>query len=124
MLGLQKYDKNNFIRIIRILITFILVTFAWIFFRMTNLNAAIDVVCKIFTDLEPSIYMTGSHIQDLLIVTPLLVVILKDWIEEFSNFSLFHNKFRIIRWCSYFAVLFYILLFGVFDASSFIYANF
>ncbi|MDD6853756.1 MAG: MBOAT family protein [Prevotella sp.] len=124
MLGLQKYDKNNFIRIIRILITFFLVTFAWIFFRMTNLNAAIDVVCKIFTDLEPSIYMTGSHIQDLLIVTPLLVVILKDWIEEFSNFSLFHNKFRIIRWCSYFVVLFYILLFGVFDASSFIYANF
>ena len=61
----------------------------------------------------------------LLIVSALLCVIAKDWIEELlPNFKLFTSKYLIIRWTAYVVLSIWILLAGVFDSSSFIYANF
>lgn len=122
-LKLQKYEAHDFMRIVRILVTFILVTFAWIFFRMPTIDDAKNVVFKIFTDLQSSIY-TGTRTDTLLTVIAVSVVIIKDWTEEFTSFSLFHNKYACVRWTSYMVVLFAILFFGVLDASTFIYASF
>ena len=46
--------------------------------------------------------------------------------DEFTptRLKLFDNKYRVIRWFSYVAVITLILLNGVFDAGQFIYANF
>lgn len=122
-LGLQKYDKVNTMRIIRILITFALVTFAWIFFRMPTMQDALAVVGKIFTAFSSSIYV-GTKTDTLLSLLALISIVLVDWVEEFSSFSLFKNKRVVVRWASYLIVVFAILLFGVLDASSFIYASF
>lgn len=122
-LGLQRYDKRNTIRILRILITFILVTFAWIIFRMPTIGDAASVIAKIFTDFASPIYKTGNT-ATLLTMAALLVVIVKDWVEEFSSFSLFNNRHIVVRWVSYLVVVFAVLLFGVLDASTFIYASF
>ncbi len=122
-LGIQKHDSKGFTRIIRILTTFVLVTFAWIFFRMPTIGDAMNVIAKIFTDISSTIY-TGTNSNTVLCIAAVVTVLAKDWIEEFSTFSLFHNRNTIVRWTSYLVVLFSILLFGVLDSSSFIYASF
>lgn len=122
-LGMQKHDSKDLPRIIRIFVTFILVTFAWIFFRMPTIGDAINVIVKIFTNISSTIYK-DNNTSAVLSIAAVLTVLLKDWIEEFSSFSLFANKHIIVRWTSYLAVVFAILLFGVLDSSSFIYASF
>lgn len=122
-LGLQKYERINVIRFLRIMVTFILVTFAWIFFRMPSISDAILVINKIFTDF-PSHVFIDSGVDVIITFIPLLIFIAKDLTEEFTAFSLFNNRNVVVRWASYLVVLFSILLFGVLDASSFIYASF
>lgn len=122
-LGIQKHEANDAMRIVRIIVTFVLVTFAWIVFRMPSIDSAMSVITKILTD-TPSPVFVDTGTGAILTIMPLLVIIAKDWIEEFSNFSLFNNRYIVIRWTSYLVVLFSILLFGVLDASSFIYVSF
>lgn len=122
-LGLQKHDARDAMRIVRILVTFILVAFAWVFFRMPTVGDALQVIAKMATDTPSEIYK-GNNTTTLLSIAAVAIVLAKDWTEEFSTFSLFHNRHAIVRWASYLAVLFAILLFGVLDSSSFIYASF
>ena len=90
---------------------------------MPTIGEAWDVVVKIFTDVPSSIYK-GNNTNTVLSVAAIAIVLLKDWMEEFTSFSLFHNRYVVVRWASYLTVLFLILLFGVLDSSSFIYASF
>lgn len=51
-LGWQKYEGNKgFVKAIRILVTILLVNFAWIFFRMPDITSAGIVIGKIFTSV-------------------------------------------------------------------------
>lgn len=122
-LGLQRHDKRDAVRIVRIFVTFTLVTFAWIFFRMPTVGDALNIIAKILTDVPSAIYK-GNNTNTVLGIAAVAIVLLKDWTEEFSSFSLFNNRHVVVRWASYLAVLFAILLFGVLDSSSFIYASF
>lgn len=122
-LGFQRYDSKNAMRLLRIFITFCLVTFAWIFFRMPTVGDALNVVTKIFTDIPSAIYK-GNNTDTVLSIAAVSVLLAKDWLEEFSSFSLFNNRRVVVRWASYLIVVFSILLFGVLDSSSFIYASF
>ena len=108
----------------RILLTFVLVTLAWVFFRMPTVEMAIDFIRQMVTNSTLSLFTTSPDTM-LLIVSALLCVIAKDWIEELlPNFKLFTSKYLIIRWTAYVVLSIWILLAGVFDSSSFIYANF
>jgi D-alanyl-lipoteichoic acid acyltransferase DltB (MBOAT superfamily) len=126
-LGLQKLNTDNgWVKAMRIIITFIIVNFAWIFFRMPTLGDAIGVIGRIFDFNLPLTLDVGSrHIFALMIVGSVLLF-LKDTTDEFTptRFKFFENKYRVIRWFSYVAVITLILLTGVFDAGQFIYANF
>ena len=127
MLGLQKLKSSNgLIRFGRILITFFLVNFAWVFFRMPTLGDALDLIGHIF-DIHQSMALevTSKHIF-LLMIVGTLILALKDVRDEFApnKFKLFESRFKVVRWVSYVAVIVLILLTGVFDAGQFIYANF
>lgn len=121
--GWQRHEAKDAMRQFRILLTFVLVTFAWIFFRMPTVGDAVGVINKIMTDV-PSAVFTLNRTGTLLTVAALVVVVLKDQIEEWTSFSLFRNRHVVVRWTAYFAVVFSILLFGVLDAGTFIYASF
>lgn len=126
-LGLQKLKTDKgWVKALRIILTFIIVNFAWIFFRMPTLGEAIGVIGRIFDFNQPLTLDVGSrHIFALMIVGAMLLF-LKDMTDEFTptRLKLFDNKYRVIRWFSYVAVITLILLNGVFDAGQFIYANF
>lgn len=126
VIGQQKCEYGWFGKSVKIIITFLLVNFAWIFFRMPTLGDACGVIAHIF-DIHQSMALeiTSKHIFVLMMMGTVLLFI-KDWTDEFApnKLRLFENKNRIIRWSSYLSIIILILLTGVFDAGQFIYANF
>lgn len=122
-LGVQKCNKGK-LKPFRILFTFILVTFAWIFFRMATPQEGWDVIYKIFTEYG-DISIAASKTDKLLIIMGILFMLVKEWFEEYhKSITLINNKHRIIRWITYTSLISIILLCGVFDAGSFIYVSF
>lgn len=125
-IGQQKCEYGWFGKSLKIVITFLLVNFAWIFFRMPSLGDACGVIAHIF-DVHQSMALeiTSKHIFVLMMLGTILLFI-KDWTDEFApnRLRLFENKSRVIRWASYLSVIILIMLTGVFDAGQFIYANF
>lgn len=124
-LGWQKYEgKNWIVKTIRICFTFLLVNFAWIFFRMPDISSAVDVIEKIFVSFgEPD--FSGLDIFAKLIITiGLAILIFKDIKDEYfpTKFSFLDNI--VVRWCVYVVLFVMILSLGVLDSGQFIYVNF
>ncbi len=124
-------------KIYRIIGTFILVDFSWIFFRASNIQQAIDVVKSIFTVYNPwilfddSLYNCGLGRKDFnVMLISLLILVLMD---VFKNRGI---KVRLkimeqeywFRWFFIVAAITLILIFGIwgnaYEASSFIYFQF
>lgn len=126
MLGLQKKQPGGILRVLMIIITFIVVDFAWIFFRMPTLSDAYAVIWRIFYLSWPiNVYSPNGFVFYSMVVAVALLFI-KDFTDEFCHGRLlvFENRYRWIRWAGYIATMCYILVAGVFGADQFIYANF
>lgn len=125
VLNLQKSQAKGLKRVGRILVTFALVNFAWILFRMPGIEDAWHVIAKIFTDLPSEVFMS-SRTNLLLSFLSILTVITVDCVNEFApdNRLLMASKNRVIRWSTYIVLAFAVLLCGVFDSGQFIYVSF
>lgn len=116
-------DRLTLPNVVRMVLTFCIVSFAWIFFRAENFGDASMIVGKIFTshgsvftDPDTMVYGFGF----------LLLVFVVDFLTEFcgGRFQLLNNKHTVVRWVTYLAMIAMILLFGVLDGGSFIYFQF
>lgn len=130
-----KKAKNMFIRVIRIVITFILVDFAWIFFRADNIIVANHIIKNIFTtsninDLSDGIFNLGLSKAN---VTALLVAILILLIADILRYKkvdmkdLLYKRNICVRYAFYIILFFTIVIFGTYGSgipSSFIYFQF
>lgn len=125
MLGLQKKASHGIVRIVRIAVTFLLVNFAWIFFRMQSLTDAANVIAIIFSNHN----MTFNSVTPsmlLMILLSVSIVIIKDLTDEFLpvHRQLMTHRYIVVRWTVYVFLTVIILSCGVFDASQFIYVMF
>lgn len=111
-------------KVIRIIITFVIVNFLWIIFRLPNLESVLEVYHKIFTWQGEGLFLPSNSNLGFICLS-LIIVLCKEICDEFfPNIQLFENKSMFIRWCSYVIVLILILLCGVFDSTQFIYVKF
>lgn len=126
MLGQQQCNYGRFGKCVKIVITFLLVNFAWIFFRMPTLSDACGVIGRIFDPTLPMTVEIKSRHIFLFIVFGTTILFIKDFLDEYhpSRLKLVDNRNRLIRWITYLTIMTMILLTGVFDAGQFIYANF
>lgn len=114
--------KTSFSRIISTVFCFVLVSFAWIFFRANDVTEAFTIVGKIFTDhgaafVDKSVFIYGF--------TALFILIFKDTKDEFKwKVNFMHSKHTVVRYLSTVALIVYILLFGSFANGQFIYFQF
>ena len=123
ILKIQKCNGGR-LKPLRILFTFILVTFAWIFFRMPTLQDGWNITYKILTNYG-DISINAPKTDKLLITIGVLFILVKEWFEEYhKSITLINNKNQIIRWFTYILLISMILLCGVLDAGSFIYVSF
>lgn len=125
ILGMQKCESKGLIKLSRIILTFLIVNFAWIFFRMPTIDSGFDVCIKIITDFGGN-FFRSTNTDMALIFTGIAMVFFKELFEEYypDRIKLFNNKRIVIRWITYILIIAYMLLFGVFDSTQFIYVSF
>lgn len=112
----------NYLKPLRILVTFFIVNLLWIFFRMPTITDAVNVILKIFTEQDGDI---STFLTWKILILPLYILIFKEVIEEFSPRTLnLWKKNMLVRWSSYLLIVVVMLLMGVFDAGQFIYVSF
>lgn len=106
------------------LLTFMLFSATLVFSRARDLNDALIVYSRIFTDLFHTPYRDGYTM--LYSFIGFAILFFKEFSEEYfpGKFLLFENKSIVIRWLSYYVVIFLILYLGVFGQEKFIYFQF
>lgn len=120
--GLNKKESSGFARLLRIVVTFIIVTVAWVFFRMPTVGDAVLMIRHGIADLgKPEVLSTTNFAICLLAIA---LVAVKDTREEFFPTRLRFLDKRIVRWVGYVVLFCMILLCGVLDSGSFIYGGF
>ena len=124
-LGMQKYVGHNWAgKALRIGLTFFLVNFAWVFFRMPSIGEAWGVICRMITDFgTPDLSDMGVPAL-LMAVMGLFVLVAKDLRDEFFTHKMSFLSTTPVRWSIYVALFCMIILFGVLDGGQFIYVSF
>lgn len=122
IIGIEKFTNWN--KFFRILLVFILSSFAWIFFRANTVSDAFTIIKKIAFLDGPLFYENPSML--IYSFSSILLLFFVEGKLEFykGSFSFFHNKSWTVRYLSYAALIIIILLMGVFDGGQFIYFQF
>lgn len=121
-LGIGKREYHGIGKALHWLLTFVMVCFAWIFFRANNLQDAITICAGIFTKMgKPA----PEYAIILSILMALSILLLKEMKDEFGwNIHLSESKYWLVRHLYLIIIAAYILLFGVLDGGQFIYFQF
>lgn len=106
---------------VKMALVFICVNFAWVFFRLIDETGGITAISRIFT-------ASGVLFIDIALVyggVALMLLLCKDFIDEyFPKIRLMSSRnFFVSNVATAFLIAF-IMFFGVFDSSSFIYSQF
>lgn len=128
----KKYSANFFQKLhdlarvqkaIKILVTFHLVTFSWIFFRASKVNDAIYFITHLFQGWNNMFIDSSSMAYGIggIIIIILIDILRYNDVLTLGRFGQFHP---IIRWSIYYALFFSIVLFGVESDKLFIYYQF
>lgn len=110
------------------IITFILVTIAWIFFRLTDINMACNAIVKIFTSvgapfIETPVFAYGGASIVLLLIVDIII----EHLSKRANMPDIISKngvWAILRYASAIALALWIIGAGVFGSGQFIYFQF
>lgn len=116
-------------------IVFILVDFAWIFFRANTFSDAVGIIKGMFVFnpwvlFDGSLYTLGLDQKDFSIaIISILILIMVSLLRRNTNLiSLVNKQCTVLRWSFYFTCLYAILIFGVYgpgySAQQFIYFQF
>lgn len=113
----------NFKEFFQIVYTFLLASFAWIFFRSESLSQAFSYINKMFN----SIHLPDLSIFNLSLFPLLLLLILVEWKGRENNYAiekLFYKSKTCIRWGFYYILIILMLVFGQKNSQEFIYFQF
>jgi len=132
-IGINTMSKTY--RYTQVFTTFFLVCFAWIFFRARNMNEAFYIVTHTLSNLNDYLSLEGIKTS----LTGLgfgrfdfLIAFMSIGFMECVHLFQRHGKIRHmlserpnwLRWAFYYLIIMWILLFGVFNKSQFIYFQF
>lgn len=115
-------DSNLIINALRVLVTFSIVSVAWIFFRIPNIHDAGIIVSRIFSEF-------GTPFIDIhtffFVAISLPILIVKDVCDQwFPMVKLLESPNASVRLVTCLILVAFILLFGKLDSQSFIYFQF
>ena len=130
--GLSKSGK--LFRIIQVITTFLLVLFAWIFFRAETIPQALFIIRDLFQGWScpgivhsvNSLTMHGLNENELFIAfASIALLVFIDILSEKKEILIrIAEKPLLIRWGIYYLLIISILMFGVFENRQFIYLQF
>ncbi len=127
----KEESKNKFIKLIKMIFTFALVNFAWIFFRANTIQDAFFVIGNLFKFGMPiNKTLLGLDLSNLVVlVFTLFITFLLEAISTKTNLQNWLNKRNIVfRWAVYYIIIFSIIIFGIYgpgySSQEFIYFQF
>ncbi|MBF0520679.1 MAG: MBOAT family protein [Nitrospirae bacterium] len=129
------YKAEFFYRLIRVLTTFSLITFSWIFFRAKNISEAFLIIRGLFVNIQniaDSSYLTSVISKIGFSVTNVVIAVLSivfvtgvDILQKHYDIrELFSKRKLVLRWSVYYAAVVSIVFLGVFTKRHFIYFSF
>lgn len=121
-LGLNKKASKGFVKVLRIIVTFVIVTMAWIFFRMPTLGDAVRFIGHAFSDISMPEVLSVSNFA--IYVMAIALVFFKEARDEFFPTKMMFLGSRYMKWAEYVVIFCLILLCGALDSGSFIYGSF
>jgi len=122
----QKCNYGTTGRFIKIIITFMIINFAWVFFRMPTISDATAMIVRMF-DFSLPLTVFLDYKQNLpYMLMGITLLFAKDVRDEFfpRKFLLMNSNREVVRWITYLFLMSMILLTGVFGDDQFIYAAF
>lgn len=123
-LGWNKKESKGFIKALRIIFTFAIVTVAWVLFRSPSIGDAFGLIGRYFTTSGRFI-ADSAGTQLLYCFMAFFVLMAYELLTEFKMNA--YKKimgYTAIRWAVYLMLFCMIILIGVHDGSSFIYVSF
>lgn len=123
--GLQKSSQNKIVRFVRVIITFLIVNFAWSVFRSPDMSTAYKFLRQIFTGYKGlSIDLTGFDTLVYMVVGVFILLIYElsreyKFVVVDEILSTEYSRFGV-----YLMLAILVLAIGVLDGSSFIYVMF
>lgn len=114
--GIIKWQSNNYIiGSISVLITFIIISFTWIFFRSNTVSEAFFIIKNMFSDidsygnlLELSLKFRGMGLKESDLIYSFIFILILFVIELAKNvekLNLLAFKYRVVRWSIYYLLL-------------------
>jgi alginate O-acetyltransferase complex protein AlgI len=131
-IGLNKFPRLH--SYLKVMVTFFLVSFAWIFFRANTISDAIYIISNLFSGWGRG--LTFEAFEKMPFVEPLKfelvvslfaigILLVVHLIERRENIiDWFSEKPIWLRWSVYYSIILSILLFGNFGSKQFIYFQF
>jgi len=109
---------------LQVITTFLLVSFAWIFFRAKEVDDAFFIIKKM-ASFEGQIFVPEPY-QVLYPVMAILILLSVETIDHYkkTHIAFFSHRNMAVRYAAYLFFAVMILLFGVFDGGQFIYFQF
>lgn len=115
-------DRLTFPNILRMLLTFCIVSFAWIFFRAETIGDATSIISKIFLS-HGSLFIDVNTLSMAFLA--FVIVFMYDFTQEFGvRLKLLNSRFTVVRYATAAFLICYIIGFGVLNSGSFIYFQF
>ena len=123
------------VKVIKAVVTFILIDFTWIFFRANTLSDAVYVLQNMFSDVS-LLFTSGYFTQAMetigyyanngtaILVCIVLMFIVELWEGKGELIDRINKCAAPVRWAFYYAMILLILFFGYFGQSQFIYFQF
>ena len=132
---LRMGEKNPVHLLISRAVTFLLVCFAWIFFRSGDLREAVEAIRRIFTAFKwesvKKITDLGIDFANLIVLLAAILILFAVSLCTEKDEKALQGAEKLIfpiRWAVYLLLIFAVLIFGVygtgFEASQFIYFQF
>lgn len=120
--GWNKKEYKGFLKLARVLITFVIVTLAWTVFRSPSITDAFGFFSRLSSSSGKLLAEGSVLVYSVLAIIPVLVYEIMR--EYFPSTYLYLNRKQWGRWIAYLTIFTMIMLMGVFDGSSFIYVSF
>jgi len=108
------------------LLTFLFVSFSWIFFRANSFYDATDIIHKIFFVRGPLFIESFAQniIMPVFFIVVLLVAEFFGEVTALKKYISYNSEYTFVRYFTYCTLIITILLFGVVDGAQFIYFQF
>ena len=123
-----------FTRFVFMIFTFVIVCFAWVFFRANSVADAFSIVGSTFQNnysevFNQGLYNLGMSRVDFIasIVAIVLLVVFEVVHKRFNATRLLLSRGFVVRWAAYLVIVFVLLIFGIYGDSApkeFIYFQF